>query len=212
MRNALPARWVFGICALALVSVSSSPAQRVRRTTVGRLLAARVDTIEVEQGIGGELGSRSTHLLLARTDSGFLGSLQLRSYRSPDINRTARRCDTTVTARMAPAVARRLLALVERAVIEQGEAPEGPLVTDIQVHHWYRVAARDESVVVRNGHAVEHRDVRYRAPLRRGPIPRDAPSWALIDVNAPLMKAHELLQPYLHEERSIAFSIACQAG
>jgi hypothetical protein len=212
MRTALPARWVFGIFVFALVGVPSASAQRVRRTTVGRLLAARVDTIEVEQRIGGELGSRSAHLRLARTDSGFLGQLQLSAYRSPYIGRSARRCDTTLTARMAPAVKRRLLALVERAVIEQGEAPEGPRVTDIQVDDWYRVAARDESVVVRNGHAVEHRDVRYRAPLKRGPIPRDAPSWARIDANAPLMKAHELLQSYLQEARLIAFSIACDAG
>jgi len=113
---------------------------------------------------------------------------------------------------MAPAVARRLLALVDGAVIERGEAPEGPRVTDIQVDYWYRVAARDESVVVRNGHAVEHRDGRYRAPLKRGPVPRDAPSWARIDPKAPLMKADELLQAYMQQERSIAFAIACQAG
>ena len=179
---------------------------------MGRLLAARVDTIEVEQRMSGELGSRSAHLRLARTDSGFVGSLQFRAYRSPRIRQTERQCDTTLTARMAPAAARRLLTLVDRAVIERGEAPEGPYVTDIQVDHWYRVAARDESVVVRNGHAVEHRDVRYRAPLKRGPIPADAPSWARIDTKAPLMKAHELLQSYLQEDRLIAFSKACDAG
>jgi hypothetical protein len=212
MRTALRARWVLGIFSFALVGVSSTSAQRVRRTTVGRLLSARVDTIEMEHGIGGELGSRSAHLRLARTDSGFAGTLQLRAYRSPDLGGAAKRCDTTMTAHMAPAVARRLLALVDRAVIERGEAPEGPRVHDIQVHHWYRVAAHDESVVVRNGHAVEHRDVRYRAPLKRGPVPRDTPSWALIDQKASLMKAGELLQSYMQEERSIAFSIACQAG
>jgi hypothetical protein len=212
MHTALRARWVLGLFTFALAGVSSASAQRVRRTTVGRLLAARADTIEVEQGIGGELGSRSAHLRLARTDSGFVGSLQLRANRFPDLGQTERHCDTTLTTRMPPAVARRLLALVDRAVIERGEAPEGPRVYDIQVHHWYRVAAHDESVVVRNGHAVEHRDVRYRAPLKRGPIPRDAPSWALIDQKAPLMKADELLQSYMQEEQSIAFAIACQAG
>jgi len=212
MRIALRARSVFGILAFALVGVSSASAQGVRRTTVGRLLAARADTIEMKDQIGGRRGFRSATLRLARTDSGFVGSLQFRALRSPRINQSERQCDTTLTARMAPAAARRLLALVDSAVIEEGEAPAGPYVTDIHVDRWYRVAARDESVIVRNGHAVEHRDVRYRAPLKRGPIPEDAPSWALIDMKAPLMKARELLQSYLQEERLIAFAIACQDG
>jgi len=208
MRTALRAQWVLGIVAFAFIGVASASAQSVRRTTVGRLLAARTDTIEVEQGIGGELGFRSAYLRLARTDSGFVGSLQFRALRFRD-GRTERRCDTTLTARMAPAVARRLLALVDGAVIERGEAPQGPVVSDVQVDDWFRVAARGESVVVRQGHVVEHRDVRYRAPLKRGPIPRDAPTWALIDTKAPLMKAHELLRSYLEEERLIAFAKAC---
>jgi len=198
--------------AFAFTSMSPASAQRVQRTTVGRLLAAPADTIEAEQGNSGELGYRSAHLRLTRTDSGFVGSLQFRARRSGGIRGSERSCDTTMTARLAPTAARRLLRLVGSAVIERGEAPEAPRVTDIQFDDWYRLAARGESVVVRNGHAVEHREVRYRSPLKRGPIPRDAPSWALVDQKAPLMKVRELLQSYLQEERLTAFVSACDAG
>ena len=202
---------------LALLALEDAAAQSVRRSTVGRLLGGLVDTIEAKDRLGGELGSRGASLRLVRVDSGYSGTLRMQVFvnrgRRPVMAGSPsdpnRQCDTTVTATMTPSAARSLLALVRTAVIEPGEAPEGPIVYDAWHEYSYRLTSGSNAVVVRSARTVVHGESRYRAPLRRGRRDPTQPPWAALDLNSSLMKVHGMLQPYMQEDRLIAFSRAC---
>jgi hypothetical protein len=197
--------------ALACVAAQSAFAQSPRRTTVGRLLKGRVDTIDVGHRVGGELGSQSARLLLVRVDStgGFVGTLRLQSHRTGRLEVPERGCDTTLHAAMPAKAATRLLTLLRGAVIEPGEAASGIPMRDVWFDDSYRLATRDQAIVVRDGRTVVHGETRYRAPLKRDRQGRIRPPWPAIDTDTPFMKAHELLATHLRPELSMAFAKAC---
>ncbi|HEX7980489.1 MAG TPA: hypothetical protein VF461_17940, partial [Gemmatimonadaceae bacterium] len=201
--------------ALALLSLENAAAQSPRRTTVGRLLGGVVDTIEVENRLGGELRSRSASLRLVRVDSGYSGTLRMGVYvagsgpvmaGSPT---PARSCDTTMTATMTPPDAQRLLALVRRAVIEPGDAPGVPRPSDVWYVDSYRLTSGSNVVIVRDARTVLFGDSLYRAPLRPGPRDPKQPPWAALDQTSSLMELHRMLQPYLQLDLLNAFAGAC---
>jgi hypothetical protein len=129
--------------------------------------------------------------------------------REPQI--PARRCDTTLAFAMTPSAARRLHALLRSAVIEPGEAPEEPPISDVSREYSFRLTSGSNVVVVRSARTVEHGESRYRAPLRRDRMVRTQPDWLDFDAHSPLMKVHDTSQSYLQEERLIAFDKACEA-
>jgi hypothetical protein len=185
---------------------------------VGRLLGGPVDTIAVEQHGGGDLGSSGASLQLVHVGSGYSGTLRLQAWipgwphMSTDTSSRAngRHCDTTVTATMSPSAAKRLFALLRPAVIEAGEAPEEPIIYDVVNEYSYRLTSGGNSVVVDKRRTLRHGETRYRAPVKQiGPT---QPPWAAFDMKSPLVKAHEMLQPYLQPDRLNAFYAACRGG
>jgi hypothetical protein len=201
------------LAALTLLALEGTAAQSPRRTTVGRLLAGRVDTIAVEERDGGELGSKSASLQLVLVDSGYRGTLRLRAVVTDMTNVAGgRRCDTTMMVTMPASAAKRLFALLNPAVIEPGEAAPGVPIYDVWQEYSYTLGSRSDTIVVRNGRTLVHREIRYRAPLKRDRKGRVRPPWPIVDMNTPLMKAHEILQGYLQRDRLIALARACRGG
>lgn len=121
-------------CSLAtrvLLAVEVVNAQSPRRTTVGRLLGEPVDTIEVEERDGGELGSKGASLRLVRGDSGYIGTLRMLVAVVPHVPNVAPwRCDTLMTASMTTSAATRLFAFLRPTAIELGEASQQLPITD----------------------------------------------------------------------------------
>jgi hypothetical protein len=202
------ARWSLG--ALAFLAAERASAQSPGRTTVGRLLGSPIDTIEVEQRDGGELGWKGASLRLVRVDSAYVGTLRMQSGVARRMNVAEQRCDTTETATMTAPAARRLFALLRPAVIEPGEAAPGLPIYDVWFDYSYKLASGRNAVVVRSGRTLEHGESRYRTPLKHDRRGRIWPPWPSTDANTPLMKAHELVQPYLQLDRLIAFARACR--
>jgi hypothetical protein len=207
---------VFGgraLCALGLLALAASspaPAQRARRTTPGRLLASRTDTIEVERRGGGETGATGARLRLTRTDSGFVGLLRLSAYHSdPRYSIPPRQCDTAMTSFMPRAVAERLLTLVESTVIEVGTPPPLPRVYDVWRHDTFRLSGRNGAVVIRDARAVEHRDTLYHVRFRTVRTNRGAVRGSYAEEPTPLMQADRMLDAYMRREQLEKFSRAC---
>jgi hypothetical protein len=82
----------------------------------------------------------------------------------------------------------------------------------LQLHSWKAgLTSGSNTVLVYKGRTVRHGERRYRAPPKRDRKGQVRPPWPDVDMNTPLMKAHEMLRPYLQPERLIAFDRACRA-
>lgn len=212
MRCRLPvlvlARW--SLASLAFLAIEDASAQSPRRTTVVRLFGGPVDTIEVEEGTGGELGSQRASLRLVRVDSGYAGTLRMRVSVTNFGVAPKRQCDTVTTASMKASAAKRLLALLGPTVIELGEASQRLPVHDVDWYASDRLTSGSNAVVIRNGTMLIHGESRYRTPLKRDRNGRTLPPSQFIDPNTRLMKVHEMLRPYLQPDRLLAFSRACR--
>ena len=199
---------VWSLAALAFMCVRDVEAQSPRRTTVGRLLGEPVDTIEVSDRRGGELGSTEASLQLVRNDAGYTGTLRIQMWRN-DFGAPERRCDTVMTASMTTSAAKRLFALLRPTVIELGEASTRLPVTDV---HWDasdRFTSGRDAVVIQSGTMLLHGESRYRTPLKRDRNGRILPPSQFIDGDTRLMKVHDMLRPYLQLDRLSELSRAC---
>jgi hypothetical protein len=197
---------------LALLAAHVAGAQSPRRTTVGRLLGGPVDTIEVDEYHGGELGGRGAQLRLVRAGAGFTGTLRLTAVLALRSNTPDRRCDTVVTASMSAAQAKRVLAFIRPIVIEPGHASDRLPVTDVIFHASARLTSGSNAITIWQGSTVVHGEARYRTPLKRDRTGRTRPPSQFLDWDTPLGKAHEMLQPYLELDRVLAFQRACEGG
>jgi hypothetical protein len=178
---------------------------------VGRLLGEAVDTIQVEERDGGELGSKGASLTLVRGDSGYTGTLRMLvavAPRAPNVPRW--RCDTVMTASMKASAAKRLFAFLRPTVIEPGEASSRLPVTDYDWTASDRLTSGSNAVVIRNGAMLLHGESRYRTPLKRDRRGRLLPPSQFLDPDTRLMKVHEMLHPYLQPDRLLAFARACR--
>ena len=196
----------WSLVALAFLAVENVSAQSPRRTTVGRLLGGGpIDTIDVEEFRGGEMGSSGSSLRLVRGDSSYTGTLRLQVWVT-DFNTPVRHCDTVMTASMSATAAKHVVAFLRPTAIEPGEASMRLPVTDVEWNASARLTSGSNAVVVQNGTMLLHGESRYRTPRKRGRNGRQA---QFIDPDTRLMKVQEMLRPHLQPERLLAFARTC---
>ena len=168
-------------------------AQHSGSTTIGALMTAAVDTIELVHVAGGRAGSHSASLVLGRTESAFVGLLKYQSRRQsllqPGRPPAREACDTTMVATMSLQDADRFLRELDTIRVDAGDPQERVrVITDFDDISLLRLRLPTGSLVIRDGRGVAYAGAVYHVPTS-DVVPRKPGVFSLGPQDGPALRA-----------------------